>query len=352
MKKILHILSPDKFTLPYINLVNKEFNPEEHLFLCCSKPENKLLSLNNNIVYLLNPYRKNLIRNTLLFYKHAVKASKIILHGTPVLFYLFFIPWKLKKTYWMIYGYEIPDKIVKLDDPKSNLIREFIKSFVLKRIQGHITHIEGDSELVNKKLRSQAKLYFSPLYLSNVMDEPGSSEVLSDQQDNTFKILVGNSTCPTNNHASIFNMLVPYKDDRIVVYCPLNYGQYDEYRDYVILMGRKLFGEKFVPLTEYMDPNDYKSFLRKVNVAIFNHARQEGMGVTLQLLSYGKVVYMNSETTSYRAFINRGFKVFDNELITKEGLYAVRDVSQNPHLVYTYYSYASLIDSMLKIFND
>ena len=75
------------------------------------------------------------------------------------------------------------------------------------------------------------------------------------------------------------------------------------------------------------------------------------MGVTLMLLSMSKIVYMNSQTTSYNSFIDRGFKVFDNILIEKEGLFVKRDVSMNPRLVYNEYSYERLKSSLTTIFN-
>ncbi len=147
-------------------------------------------------------------------------------------------------------------------------------------------------------------------------------------------------------------MLSPYKDDNIIIYCPLSYGIFLEYRDKVIKMGKDLFGEKFVPMTEFMKLDEYLFFINTIDLAIFNHKRQEAMGVILHLLYYGKVVYMNKNSTSFKSFKCRGFKVFDNDLIKTDGLFTKRDVYNNPEMVYAYYNYKILLKSLSDIFND
>jgi hypothetical protein len=333
-------------------MVNKEFNPDEHLFLCCSKPDDTVLSSNNNVEFLLNPYRKNFIRNTFLFYRIIFKASGIILHGPHLLYYFLFCPWKLGKTYWIIQGYEIPDKITDMEEPGLNPFLNFTNRFVLKRVYGHVTHIEGDSEFINRVYKSSAKLFYSPVYLSNIVSDSKNRISEPGIRDDVTRILAGNSTSPTNNHDSILKMLLPYRDENIVIYCPLSYGIYHEYRDSVIRKAKELFGNKFVPMTEFMSIDEYLTFLGKIDIAVFNHQRQEAMGVTLQLLSLGKVIYMNKNTTSYRSFRGRGIKVFDNELIGQNGLYKGMDVSANPDLVRTSYNYDRLINSLSVVFND
>jgi len=351
-KKILHIINPDKFTIPFIQFINREFDPSEHLFLCNTKPEDKVLKANPNVKYLHNRYRKNLFKNTLIFYKCIKGADKIILHGNPILAIFILFPYILKKTYWIIYGYEF-DKTNSRKKIKINeFIHFFIKRFVLKRVNGHITHIKGDSDLANTLYRSSAKYYYSPMYLSNVVGETKQNISKEKNKQGIKKILVGNSTSPSNNHASIFQMLMPYKESNILIYCPLSYGIFLEYRDEVIRHGKELFAEKFIPLTDFMTLDKYNSFLQDIDIAIFNHYRQEAMGITLTLLNMGKTIYMNSHTTSYRSLMERGIQVFDNNIIQKDGLFVNRDVSMNPGLVYNEYNYEKLKSSLSDIFNN
>ena len=57
---------------------------------------------------------------------------------------------------------------------------------------------------------------------------------------------MGNSTDTSNCHFEMFDLLLPYKDEDILIYCPLSYGPYTAYGDSVIKRGKELFGEKFV----------------------------------------------------------------------------------------------------------
>jgi hypothetical protein len=60
---------------------------------------------------------------------------------------------------------------------------------------------------------------------------------------------------------------------------------------------------------------------------------------------------MNSSTTSYKSFVSRGFRVFDNTLIGVDGLFMERDVSENVSLARVYYSYERLLSSWNTIFD-
>ena len=350
--KTLHILALDIFTVGFIQFINKEFNPNEHLFLCVTKPEDNFLHANMNIRFLYSPNKKNLIRNAWIFYNSSRKASKIIFHGNPIFHYFFLFPWLLKKTFWAIYGYELRNTEIYEKKSISDSFHSYMKRFVLKRISGHITHIKGDSDLANIQFKSSANFYYSPMYLSNVITIDNSDDHRQIKSKEVKNIMVGNSTSPTNNHSAIFKMLLPYREENIVIYCPLSYGTFDDYKNEVMKNGKLLFGEKFVPVTNYMEPFEYNSFLKNMDIVIFNHNRQEAMGVTLNLIGMGKIVYLNSETTSYKSLIDRGIRIFDNRIIEKEGLFVKRDVSMNADLLYPEYSYQRLIISLKTIFSS
>ena len=351
-KRIVHVLVPDKFGLPFIQFINKEFNTGEHIFLCTVKPPDSLLLTNANILFLHSPYRKNMIKNFLLFKKCIQQAGKIIMHGIPALFYFLFFPQAIKKIYWIILGYELGDSSVAAENEKSNSWQSRIKDFVLQKVYGHITHIKGDSVLANFQFGSAAKFFYSPIYLSNVVPEYTAENFTTVNRPGVKKILVGNSTCPTNDHASIFKMLLPYRENDILIYCPLSYGNYPGYKEEVVKEGHLLFGNKFIPVNNFMQPDEYKHFLEEIDIAVFNHKRQEAMGVTLALINMGKVIYMNSQTTAFASLNKRGIKVFDNRLVENEGLFAERNISTNNAAVYAEYNYTKLKNSLEIIFNN
>ena len=75
------------------------------------------------------------------------------------------------------------------------------------------------------------------------------------------------------------------------------------------------------------------------------------MGITLALLSLGKIVYVNPTTTSYHSLISKGIKIFNNKLILEEGLRVNRDVIENKLVLEKYYSLESLLSSYKRLYN-
>lgn len=344
---ILHILAPDKFTLPLIPYLNKEMPGHQQVFLAISKPDDESICALPNVFYLKNPHRKYLFGNTKLVYHYFRKASKIIIHGNPILYYFYLFQFALKKTYWVIYGHS--DLGTKESNDKKN-VHQFIKNSVLKKMFAHITHIEGDSETANKMFLSKARQFYSPMYLTNVIDTEDYKQ--QPKPTATKNILMGNSTDPSNCHFEIFDLLLPYKNEEISIYCPLSYGPYIAYRDSVIKRGKELFNDKFIPLTEFMALSEYRSFLNTVDVAVFNHKSQTAMGVTTSLLAMGKTVFAAADTTSFLSLTARGFHIFNIDELADGKLLQVHDVSPNVDLIRKYYSIDSLQQSYLYIYEN
>ena len=92
-----------------------------------------------------------------------------------------------------------------------------------------------------------------------------------------------------------------YTNEIESVICPLSYGNNVKYKKDVMNAGKKAFGDKFFPIEEFMTIEKYKKTLSQTDIIIFDHWRQQAMGVTLTLLSLGKIVYVNSKTTSYKS---------------------------------------------------
>lgn len=337
----LHILIFDKFTEPLYHYLTAVLGLQRQQFLFVSaEPLN--LTPSENLFLFKSPLSRNLRSNIKTFYKLCSNADRIILHGDPLLHFFALFPSFLKKTSWVIYGQEL----YSLN--KDHGLQNEVKKFVLRKVKNHITHIEGDSILANQMLHSKASFIKSPMYLSNVAETNDfAPEIIS--QKKLLKVLVGNSTDPTNNHEAIFHKLLKHVNDIECIYCPLSYGMYDEYKAEVIAIGKKMFGDKFIVLEKFMPFEEYKKFLAGIDVIIFDHNRQEGMGVTITLMSLGKIVYVNPHTTSYESLIRRGFKLFDNNLIAIDGLKIDRDVSANVLRLKEYYSKKVFDDSWIKI---
>ncbi len=76
------------------------------------------------------------------------------------------------------------------------------------------------------------------------------------------------------------------------------------YKQEIINIGDKLFSNQFYPIIELMEYNDYLSFLNSVDIAIFNHNRQQAVGNIILLLSMGKTIYLSEENNAYNMLKN------------------------------------------------
>jgi dTDP-N-acetylfucosamine:lipid II N-acetylfucosaminyltransferase len=344
-KPIVHILAPDKFTLPLINFLNQEMSEYNQIFIAISKPTDEHICALPNVFYLKNPHKKYFFSNTIIILKYFIQAKKIILHGNSILYFFYLFPFALKKTYWVIYGHS---DLGTEETNKEKNFYNYIKKKVLKKIPFHITHVEGDSNQANTFFKSTAKLIYSPMYLSNVIDTKAFEN--KSNVTGTINILLGNSTDPSNCHFELFEKLFPYKHENIKFYCPLSYGPYNEYRDKVIEKGKALFGEKFEPMVDFMDLNTYRLFLNSIDIALFNHKSQTAMGVITSLLAMDKVVYLQPNITSFQSLHGRGFQIFDINEIEKGNLLAKKDIAINKKLINQYYSIVKLNNSYQEIY--
>lgn len=121
-----------------------------------------------------------------------------------------------------------------------------------------------------------------------------------------INILLGNSASRENNHIEAFEILSKFADENIKIYCPLSYGDTEEYKKTVIENGKSIFREKFEPITNFMSSNEYAEFFSKMNVAIFNNNRQQAMGNITLAAFLGCKVYLRQNTTMWRQYVENG----------------------------------------------
>lgn len=334
--KVLHVMIAEKkFTLPLVDFILNELKLDNHRFLIFDNGI-KISNESEKVSVIQTPFRNNLIRNFLLYRKLINNSDKIILHSLPFLNLLLFFPFKWKIISWVIHG---ADLYGRLNKSRQSIFEKLVISY----FDRHITHIEGDARSANEVFGSNAKFHYSPMYLSNVVETANFR--ISNLKDSDYTLLLGNSLSKNNNHIAVLKKLKAHDNQLSKIICPLSYGNDLAYRDEVIGLGLKLFGEKFQPLTEFMPRTEYEKLLETVDIALFDHWRQEAMGVTLSLLALGKTVYMRSATESFKSLINRGFKVFDNQILFEEGI-RQQDVILNKKLLEKYYGIQTLKQSI------
>jgi len=292
---ILHIMILDKFLPPFIDFVNEHFDASNHKFIFIGKPKYEYGLTPEHEVEWIDYSEIESFK--LLHYMYS--AQKIILHGlwvNQIDELLFRHSWLLKKCYWVMWGgdFYFPEK------------QSWVKKQVIKKMGYLVTGTPGDYELAKKWYGAIGKHIKCFTYPSNLYKEYD----IKPKSHSIINIQLGNSATDTNNHIEVLEkLLIKYKDKNIKIYVPLSYGD-KEYAKIVISEGRKLFGEKFVPLTEFMPLEKYLEFLSRIDIAIFAHKRQQAFGNIITLLGMGKKVYLNKVSTINGVCREFNIKVF------------------------------------------
>jgi len=303
--RILHFAPADKFIPPFIKFIAINFHFDEHVFFVTKGMSQDDIKTANN-VFLLK--RNILTYISMLIEMH--RSKKIIMHGMftkRAFLILFLMPWLLKKSYWVMWGGDLYVDVYAGKSWKKKTM-SFIRGSVIKRMAFLVTYIKGDYELAKTRYAAQGKYQECLMYPSNLYKEHKIDD--SDNADETV-FLIGNSANPSNNQLEVLEELSKYKDEKIKIYAPLSYGDENGYKRSVILKGEALFGGKFVPLTEFILFDDYLKLLSQVDIAIFNHKRQQAMGNTITLLGLGKKVFLRSDVTQWDFFKEKGLHVYD-----------------------------------------
>ena len=183
------------------------------------------------------------------------------------------------------------------------------------------------------------------MYPSNLYKE----YYIKPKEHSTINIQLGNSADPTNNHIDVLKQLTKYKEENIQIFAPISYGN-KEYAKEVILYGNDIFGDKFIPLTDFMPFEKYLEFLGTIDIAIFAHKRQQAMGNIISLLGMGKKVYMRSDITPWQLFDRIDVKVFDLNDISLD-LIDSKIMNENMSKIKSYFSKENYLKQLQSLLN-
>ncbi|RZM81179.1 hypothetical protein C3B51_09325 [Pseudoalteromonas rubra] len=346
--KFIHIVKNDKFINEFYNFIIENFPSEEHLFIyVVGEPESKFtIPEAENVINLNNQYKGLMksLRLSKILQPHCDGAEKIIFHSfyaKDIVRFLFFNQKFLSKSYWVMWGVDLYNYSLKISTIKS-LLSYFIAKNLKGRFAGYITYLKEDYSIAEKKYSAKGLFHECLMYPSNLYKEYD----VKDNETNFINIQVGNSADRTNNHLEVLRKLLPYKEENIRIYVPLSYGS-KENANQVIEQGLKWFGDKFIPLTEFMPFEEYLKLLGSIDIAIFNHKRQQAMGNTITLLGLGKTVYIRRDTSQWEFFTEKGINVRDFEKL--ENLEFSKE-ERNIEIVKTYFSKSNFLEQLRKIF--
>ena len=319
--KYLHIMRNDKFINPFIDFINKNFSKEKNTFFIIDGLESIKVINEKNVEWYTSKGRKIkgilkkivlLLQLPILYMKlfnYCRKSEKIYLHGLfdpRVTTFLYIFRFFLKKSSWIIWGGDLYDQ-----GNKKNFFAQKVDKYV-KKYMAFISTLVPDDYLIAEKYyhvrgKYQRAIYMNPIkleFLEKIQKVIKSNEKI-------INIQIGNSADSTNNHLEILDILKKYKDENIKIYCPLSYGD-RKYALEVVKYGKNIFKEKFIEMLDFLNPQKYTEYLGMIDILIFNHNRQQGLGNISALAYLGKKIYIRSDISTWNYLKNDiGLKIFD-----------------------------------------
>lgn len=336
--KLIHLITDEKFIDGAFFTFEKAF-PNENTYLILKSPSNPPIRYLKSTRIDIVLFRSNKVMKQLE--SITDDFDWIIVHGLNELWTQFIINNPHKKTLYIVWGAEIygnpllynktlfGDKTALLAKKlNKNILFQQFKMFVRKQLYGFniATQIDRWKQTV-KALKTIDKIsilyeeeisfyrelkiisakteylkfgYYPIEYIKSGLD-------INNQLGNN--IMVGNSSSLSNNHLEIFDKLLNLNSkNKIIV--PLSYGDKKLAR-LIVQKGKCLFGNQFIPITEFMPLAEYTKIMQTCNVVIMNHYRQQAVGNILSSVYLGAKVFLNPKNSIYDYLKRLGCYIFD-----------------------------------------
>lgn len=308
--KYLHICNTSIISIEYIKFINKNFNKKDHRFLFFLEKEkveeylideNVSVKQNRNFPFKIVKFFINFIFNTLILLKELKNTKNIYLHGLfdkKIIIFLFLFRKYLKKSNWIVWGgdlhcYEKRKKGLKYK------VWYSIEDYVKRNISYINTLVPDDYEIVKKYYKARGK-YGLAIYPDN-FNYTWIDNLKIKLKEEVY-IQIGNSADPSNNHFEIIDLLSKFKNEKIKIYAILSYGD-KKYAKKVSEYGKEILGEKFIAIFEFMKLEKYWNYLKNIDILIFDHKRQQGLG-NIEMFSYlEKKIYLRNDVSSWNYLV-------------------------------------------------
>lgn len=298
---VVNIMLDEKFTAGYIEFFENNFDCKDFKYVILTKHKNLRYceDLKNNknveVIYLS-------IAGILKLTRYILVAKAIILHGMFIkqLTYMIWILCAASKSYWIVFGgdlYSDEDGIYK-----------FIKKKVVKKLRGLIVGLKGDYTVAQNKYNTNSKRFYC--IGPNAMIKKEDYIDFSDIHNENIKIMLGNSADDENRHYFLIDSIKKHINSNTEVYIPLSYGD-KAYAENVKNYAKVELGKCARPMMDFMKLEEYVSLLKKIDIVVYAHERQQAFSNTVQLISNGSKLYMSHNSTIYQWLKECGIEVYD-----------------------------------------
>lgn len=327
----------EKFTEKFIAFINKNFPLDKNYIYIYDGNKGDIKEANVKYTNKLNKdVDLSLLKDNDKLFIHSFYSHKLLK-------FMVVNKYRIKKEQivLIIYGADLyNNKLKSINGEKISFkeqFYEFLKRCLVKRAGLFMTYACADYSLAKEWYGACGK-QFDCLYPSNIdkekIDEISSKATANKSQIN---ILLGNSATFTNQHEEALRVLSKFKDENIRIICPLSYGD-NGYAKRIQKIGLEIFKSKFIAVLDYMKIDDYVAMLNDCDIAIFNNNRQQATG-NIEILGYlGKKVFVRSDTTTWKHYVERdGCRFFDTKKIQKmefDELIALKEADKDKNRTY------------------
>jgi len=336
-KHILHLVTklPDKYNGKFIEFSEKHLIEYQHTYVALvstdSVNEERELS-GANIVNLNNLSRLQKMKKLVKLFLSS-EYDLVLFHGLsytgPFLFFLavlFKVSKLAEKTLWLTWGGDIY-YFQNRPNTLSGYFNEVLRKSIIKKLFFTSSLIPAESDLIKVNYDMKA-IQFDGFYPNPVGYEDIDDEApLTSSQKFTF--MVGNSADPQNNHLEMLQSLA-HLQGNIKIYCVLSYAIVDrDYVNRVQALGNEIFGNDFIPLTEFMNTSEYKRLIERVDFSCYYHNRQQALGNIFQFLYLGKAVFIRRDILSFDFLQSLGFDIHDSNSLSILTLEELTEIKRN-----------------------
>ena len=320
----LHLADDEKFIDHVIN-VFEDVAPRKNQYLIYTKTEDVLYvkSTHPNVKVIKDTdfnkddLVKELIKYKIVFLHFLNTYKQEIVRKAP----------KSIKFHWFCWGSDLynvyPLKIRLILNQKHHTVNPLKKIYtsirskqkqkpyinLFKKINSVSTVVPNEFKYVKKYLNNNLiNLRFKYITIENL-------ELTGSDYVNGENIWIGNSATFTNNHIEAFNKIkhINQKED---IYVPLSYGSEGTKKE-ILTEGKKILGNRFFAITDFLPLHIYKNKLRTCEVVIMNHLRQQALANIVMALWFGAKVFLNKENLIYDYLKSNNVEVYLMEDLDK-----------------------------------
>jgi len=325
---IVHVFNDQKkFSVGYFQfLADHGFKLDDHELYHYGKRDPEFSRIGVRANFLPSWF---LPRGHLRLLRSLGRADRIIVHSlaAPLLVvWLALRPSIAHKVTWVVWGKDL--YLYALSTRRSLPLRiyEAFRKRAIANIGRVLTGFKEDFDELQRLYRSAANNSSCTLLYPYNVQLPGGS--ISKRSEQPYTVLLGNSASVTNEHLEMLPKLAGVQEQIDEVIVPLSYGSTRRYVARVLDMGRHELGDRFSSLTDFIAPQEYFALLGGVDIAVFNHKRQEAFNNICTLLLGGVTVYLNDEITTARFLQRIGVAIRSCQDIADAGLRAISDAER------------------------